>query len=366
MLALGAGLKLLSVGGALAWLGWIALRRAFSPLYLYWAAFCVGMAAIMIIEVAGRPALGVTYPVIAIASCASCSFFWLATRALFRHNAKIGWPESVVVAGIFLPTLFDQIALSVGFGAVIGEAALSNWMTRLDTMQTLFSSAALVLAFGEGLNGWSGISDGEKRIRYTFLSSFGAAVGICVILFDRGDLLIFSPGLTMLIQGICAIIIMTCTSIAIFYRQTNPLPDGSARKAPPANEDERALARRAQQLVSKGAYLDPDLKVATLAARLNEKDYKVTRAIVAGLGQPNFNRFINQFRIEHAKHLLSDPDKSDRGILNVALDSGFASLGPFNRAFKQATGQTPREYREQQKTAARTDGGLSPNEVFAE
>lgn len=366
MLAIGAGLKLISVGAALAWLVWIAARRAFSPLYQYWAVFCIGMAAIMLIEVFGRAAFGPVYPALAIASCASCSFLWLAARALFRHKPDIRWPQLAIVAGVFLPTIFDQLALASNLSGLIGQPALDEWMVRFDGMQTLFSSAALVLAFGEGLNGWSGISDGEKRIRYTFLSSFAAGVIICVMILDHGQLSPFTPGLTAMVQGMCAVAIITCASIAVIYRQSHPLPDGSARQAPPATQDELALARRTESLVAEGAYLDPDLKVGTLASRLNEKDYKVTRAIVAGLGQPNFNRFINHFRIEHAKRLLSDPDAAARGILNVALDSGFGSLGPFNRAFKEATDLTPREYREQQKAAASDGNGLSSNEVFAE
>ena len=32
-------------------------------------------------------------------------------------------------------------------------------------------------------------------------------------------------------------------------------------------------------------------------------------------------------------------------VLTIALDAGFSSLGPFNRAFKAETGATPSEYR---------------------
>jgi AraC-like DNA-binding protein len=366
MLALGMGLKILAGLAAMSWLGWIAMRRAFSQLYMMWAVFCIGLAAVMAIDVFGRATFGPVYPALAIASCASCSFLWLAARALFRHKPDISWPQLAIVAGVFLPTIFDQLALATNLSAVIGQSAQDEWMERFDAMQTLFSSAALVLAFGEGLNGWSGISDGEKRIRYTFLSSFAAGVIICVMILDHGQLSPFPPGLTAMVQGMCAVAIITCASTAVIFRQTHPLPDGSARRAPPATPDELALARRTETLVAEGAYLDPDLKVGTLAAQLREKDYKVTRAIVAGLGQPNFNRFINHFRIEHAKQLLSDPAAAARGILNVALDSGFGSLGPFNRAFKEATGQTPREYREKQKAAASQGNGLSSNEVFAE
>ncbi|MGP8122947.1 MAG: helix-turn-helix domain-containing protein, partial [Xanthobacteraceae bacterium] len=36
----------------------------------------------------------------------------------------------------------------------------------------------------------------------------------------------------------------------------------------------------------------------------------------------------------------------------IALDAGFQSLGPFNRAFKSETGVTPTEYRRGRTTAA--------------
>jgi AraC-like DNA-binding protein len=43
-----------------------------------------------------------------------------------------------------------------------------------------------------------------------------------------------------------------------------------------------------------------------------------------------------------------------RPILSIALDLGFASIGPFNRAFKAITGLTPGDFR-QQAVPKRTD-----------
>jgi AraC-like DNA-binding protein len=34
-------------------------------------------------------------------------------------------------------------------------------------------------------------------------------------------------------------------------------------------------------------------------------------------------------------------------VLVIGLESGFASVGPFTRAFKQFTGLTPNQYRQQ-------------------
>jgi hypothetical protein len=42
---------------------------------------------------------------------------------------------------------------------------------------------------------------------------------------------------------------------------------------------------------------------------------------------------------------LADPAQTDMPILTVALDAGFGSIGPFNRAFKVRTGVTPTEFR---------------------
>ena len=44
---------------------------------------------------------------------------------------------------------------------------------------------------------------------------------------------------------------------------------------------------------------------------------------------------------------LADPSKRELPVLTIALTAGFQSIGPFNRAFKVATGLTPSEFRRQ-------------------
>ena len=52
----------------------------------------------------------------------------------------------------------------------------------------------------------------------------------------------------------------------------------------------------------------------------------------------------------------------EKRAFHIALDSGFASLGPFNRAFKDMTGQTPRQYR----LACGANGAPAPRGLAAE
>ena len=59
--------------------------------------------------------------------------------------------------------------------------------------------------------------------------------------------------------------------------------------------------------------------------------------------QMNFSTFVNQFRIDEAKKILSE--NPDASILNTAYIVGFNSKSAFNRAFLKLTGCTPREFR---------------------
>lgn len=342
MFALAATVKLACAGLAAGWIGIVAAKRLPQPLFGLWSVFCAGFVAVMLIEVFDR-SLGPAYPVLAVMTCATCSVFWLTARALFRRHFEFGWFAVLILAGVFIPTLFDQIASVSGAARLTGEAFIAGTSDRLDGVQTLFSSLALALAFREGLHGWGPrMAAGEKQMRLLFLVSFGAGVGICVFLFDHGRLDFISPDVTATIQATCALSILVTMSVILRYRLAHPLP---ASLRPEATQEDRELGQRIRKLVKSGAYLDAELKVADIANRLQERNYKISRAIASGLGEANFNRFVNRYRIDHAKAMLHDPAFADRSILDVALESGFASLGPFNRAFRDATGQTPREYR---------------------
>ena len=104
-----------------------------------------------------------------------------------------------------------------------------------------------------------------------------------------------------------------------------------------------ALAARLDaRLAEHRDYLEPDLKLGELAARLGATPAQLSRAINAVHGV-NFNDFVNARRCaafvervragEHARHTL----------LSLALDSGFNSKSTFNRAFRKLYGYPPGE-----------------------
>ena len=83
------------------------------------------------------------------------------------------------------------------------------------------------------------------------------------------------------------------------------------------------------------------------------------RLINGQLGHRNFSAFVNGYRLAEAEAALADPGQAEVPILTIALDAGFGSIGPFNRAFKSHTGLTPTEYRRSRVgDAAVADSGI--------
>ena len=99
-------------------------------------------------------------------------------------------------------------------------------------------------------------------------------------------------------------------------------------------------------------YRHDNVTIGTLATKLGIPEYRLRRLINQRLGYRNFNVFLNNHRIAEAKAALADPSQAEVPVITIAMDAGFQSLGPFNRAFKATTGVTPTEYRRLKARAA--------------
>lgn len=111
---------------------------------------------------------------------------------------------------------------------------------------------------------------------------------------------------------------------------------------PPAD---RALMDRLEAAMADDVWRREGLTIGALAAELETPEHRLRQVINRQLGYRNFARFINERRVAAAQAMLTDPGQADKPILTIAYDCGFASLGPFNRAFRDITGQSPSAYR---------------------
>jgi len=90
-------------------------------------------------------------------------------------------------------------------------------------------------------------------------------------------------------------------------------------------------------------YLDSNLSLQKLANHLAISPNYISQTLNETLCT-NFFDFVNQWRIEAAKPKILANQNS---VLHVALEVGFNARSSFYKAFKQATGQTPSEFRKQ-------------------
>jgi AraC-like DNA-binding protein len=89
-------------------------------------------------------------------------------------------------------------------------------------------------------------------------------------------------------------------------------------------------------------YLDFDLKLNTVAKKLEHSIHHISQAINQN-AKMSFPDFINSFRIQEAKKKLMKP-KPDT-IFAIYLDVGFNSKAAFYTAFKKHTQMTPTEFK---------------------
>lgn len=104
------------------------------------------------------------------------------------------------------------------------------------------------------------------------------------------------------------------------------------------------LQKRLSELMQEGLHRDSKLTINDLAGKLDTKSKYVSQVINEMLGK-NFYNFVNEYRIQDAKKLLTDPEYQKYSVEGLAHMVGFNTKSSFNAAFKKHTGTTPSQYR---------------------
>ncbi|MCK4990953.1 MAG: helix-turn-helix transcriptional regulator, partial [Bacteroidales bacterium] len=111
-----------------------------------------------------------------------------------------------------------------------------------------------------------------------------------------------------------------------------------------SNESLRLIQKIKVHMEEQEPYLDSSLSMHELAGQLNMKVKDLSLLINHTLNQHFFD-FVNQYRINRASEILSDPDNKQVTVLEVLYEVGFNSKSSFNTTFKKLTGQTPTQFR---------------------
>jgi AraC-like DNA-binding protein len=211
--------------------------------------------------------------------------------------------------------------------------------------------------------------EGRRRFRLVLAVGAGLAIAAFTILGALSDPQIRAYG-SQISAGIVLVLALISATQRLGLRAEPELAakpaggtdlslDPLAGAAVALDPEERALLDRLQQLMERDRiYREEGLGIAALAARLGLPEYRLRRLINRRLGHRNFTSFINGYRLAETIAALADPTQAPVPVLTIALDAGFQSIGPFNRAFKAQTGMTPTDFRRDrlERTAIRAAG----------
>ncbi|SHM89203.1 helix-turn-helix domain-containing protein [Flavobacterium saccharophilum] len=95
-------------------------------------------------------------------------------------------------------------------------------------------------------------------------------------------------------------------------------------------------------------YTDSTLNREKVAEKLGISAGYVSQ-IVNTITGDNFANYINNYRVEAVKEMISNSEYENYNLLTMGLESGFTSKTTFYKAFKKVTGQTPNEYKNTSK-----------------
>ena len=281
------------------------------------------------------------------------ALFWLFSLALFQDwdskNQAIGTPRMALLLVYFIIAYagywLDQ-ADSGGSGVVVLPLAVLSNVFRVAFM---LHALAVILAEWQ-----QDLVEARRHLRRMFLAVGGAyiLVVICVEM-----ILGSTPAPLWLEVGHSLLLVVLFTAIAVWLMVHSP--DGlfstlGLEAAPPASTADAAILSVTEQgwmnalqqlMEGESVYHDSTLTIRKLAEQLSIPEHQLRRLINRHLGYRNFNDYLNRYRIGEAARCLADPAQERLPILTIALEVGYASLTPFNRAFKARFQQTPSEFR---------------------
>jgi AraC-like DNA-binding protein len=310
----------------------------------------------------------------------ACSVAYLVCSAPSRPCCSTPWSLPLLLGAAAFPfafwrlarvTLEDETSVPAwAWGGVVllllsAVVAAPDYLDPPQALRTAGAIANKVVALGfvagalfAAWRSWDGdLIEPRRRLRWWLMAYLGG-YGLVVM---TGEVYLGGqrpPAWLDLVNA--AAIGMTLLVTLLYFIQPRATamdalfaPASDAPKtAAPARNDEPLLARLRELMDRDKLFLDPDLSVQALAARVGVPEYALRRLINERLGHRNFAAYVNEHRLREVERRLRDPQFARRPILTLALEAGFGSIGPFNRAFRERYGQTPTEFRTGLETGA--------------
>lgn len=315
------------------------------------AAFALGSAAHAVTYSIGAasPVSIAHAPLIAL-STGNVVVFWLFTRALFDEAFRLRWWHALAWAAVAAFSFVNCTWIAPASGARASIIAIN-----------LIALGFIALAVMQTVASWSSDLVERRRSVRVFIVSAAALYGglnavLQIAMSGRGSAEIANTvNLAVLAGVVVAICVAMLRVDGVDLFPVAPevaATTGAAVVKESSAADQKLIDALMRLMADERIYRHDNVTIGTLATRLGIPEYRLRRLINQRLGYRNFNVFLNEHRIAEAKAALADPSQAEVPVITIAMDAGFQSLGPFNRAFKATTGVTPTEYRRLKVTTA--------------
>ena len=288
---------------------------------------------------------------------------WLFSLSLFEDRFQLLRSHWLVI-GVYAAvsaSYFVGYNLLYGGVPVMSPTAFHSVMARSGGAFVGISMIGTVIKFSIVghmlLHAWRGRDDDLLESRRKFRSIFivaGSLITLGVFFsLSYGENLSAEDVLLVELAQAGAIFVIVVYLLWNLVRLDSDwlMGDVSAEPAAPSAHCELSAADQHDLDVITGlghsVFIEPGLTIAKMAHDTHIPEHRLRHLINQHLGYRNFSDFLNHHRVEAAKGRLSNRKERHTPVLTIAMDLGYGSLGPFNRAFKERTGQTPTEYRNQ-------------------
>jgi AraC-like DNA-binding protein len=306
------------------------------------ACFALGSAAHAMTATAGfAPPVTPLHAALIAVSTGNVVVFWLFARALFDDAFRLRRWHAAPWAAVVGLSLLNCLLL---VPAQILDPRI------FATAITAISLAFVALAIGQTVASWpADLVEARRRLRVFVVVTAAIYAGgnaVMQLLMPVGGapnaLATANAAVLAAVVIAIAVALMRIRGESIFATAERPAAAADNATSP---ADRRLLDALMRLMSDERIYRHEGITIGMLATKLAVPEYKLRRLINQQLGYRNFNVFLNNHRIAEAKAALADPSQAEVPVITIAMDAGFQSLGPFNRAFKATTGVTPTEYR---------------------
>ncbi|WP_039911941.1 AraC family transcriptional regulator [Cellvibrio mixtus] len=267
-------------------------------------------------------------------------FLWWCGQSLFDDNFKLRrWPRWSLIALSLLALWHTYYFLVLG-----GHGPYHD-------LNHVFGLVIMVHLIVSVINNWRDDLIEQRRTARAWLVSLLALYFVILSVVElsntglnRNQIFMLATSILCLIGSTVIGLMMLNHRIAFIQTSNHTLthiPDTTSELQGLGVADSE-LYERLKIFIENRGYLQSNLVISHLAAQLNCPEHHLRKLINHRLGYTNFAAFLNHYRIEEACARLKN---SPLPVLTIALDVGYGSIAPFNRAFKEITGETPTSYR---------------------